>query len=125
MSLYYSCVFYLSGDPRDLHLLSHSFPTRRPSDLAKLFARCFQPAHSLSPCIFVVRRNRELVAFPIERHTPDIVDRLVLEIGKPAIEFESVKPLSDRARGERAEIGSASCRERVWQYVSISVVDVS
>src|SRR3546814_9316214 len=46
---------------------------------------------------------RELVAFPIERHTPDIFDRLVLEIGKPAIEFESVKPLSDRARGERAD----------------------
>src|SRR3546814_198877 len=73
------------------------------TEQAKLFARCFQPAHSLSPCIFVVRRNRELVAFPIERHTPDIFDRLVLEIGKPAIEFESVKPLSDRARGERAD----------------------
>src|SRR3546814_17258162 len=34
---------------------------------------------------------------------PDIFDRLVLEIGKLAIEFESVKPLSDRARGERAD----------------------
>src|SRR3546814_14689874 len=46
---------------------------------------------------------RSLVSFPIERHPPDIFDRLVLEIGKPAIEFESVKPLSDRARGERAD----------------------
>src|SRR3546814_13932400 len=26
--------FYLSGDHRDLHVLTHSFPTRRSSDLA-------------------------------------------------------------------------------------------
>src|SRR3546814_16336237 len=25
--------FSVTGDPRDLHVLTHSFPTRRPSDL--------------------------------------------------------------------------------------------
>src|SRR3546814_17282863 len=39
---------------------------------AKLFDRSFQPAPSLSPCIFVVRWTRELVAFPLERNTPAI-----------------------------------------------------
>src|SRR3546814_4316180 len=73
------------------------------TEQSKLFARCFPPAQSLLPCIFVVRRNRELVAFPIERHTPSILDRLVLAIGKTAIEFESVKLIRDHATGERAE----------------------
>src|SRR3546814_12764298 len=68
------------------------------TEKAKLFARCFQPAHSLSPCIFVVRRNRELVAFTIERHTPDIFDRRVPELGKTAIEFEKGKARSELTR---------------------------
>src|SRR3546814_13978529 len=68
------------------------------TEKAKLFARCFQPAHSLSPCRFVVRRNRELVAFPIERHPPDIFDRLVTAIGTPA------------------KIGRGECGERGGQY---------
>src|SRR3546814_11492246 len=38
-----------------------------------------------------------------QRYTPDSFGRSVREIGKPASEFESVKPLSDRARGERAD----------------------
>src|SRR3546814_9297312 len=30
------CFFYVSGDHRDLHVLTHSFPTRRSSDLKQL-----------------------------------------------------------------------------------------
>src|SRR3546814_19131193 len=31
--------FYLSGDHRDLHVLTHSFPTRRSSDLSRPWGR--------------------------------------------------------------------------------------
>src|SRR3546814_5444966 len=31
LSLFPKCFFYWHGDPRDLHLLTHSFPTRRSS----------------------------------------------------------------------------------------------
>src|SRR3546814_15875090 len=34
--------FYIYGDYRDLHVLTHSFPTRRSSDLQGLHARDFQ-----------------------------------------------------------------------------------
>src|SRR3546814_19907868 len=31
----YACFFYCYGDHRDLHVLTHSFPTRRSSDLSE------------------------------------------------------------------------------------------
>src|SRR3546814_7150284 len=43
--------FYWYGDHRDLHLLTHSFPTRRSSDLASSWPRCscWPPASPLRP----------------------------------------------------------------------------
>src|SRR3546814_20618330 len=67
-----------AGEAVDDSAILHVWPEK-----AKLFARCFQPAHSLSPCIFVVRRKRELVAFPIDRLTPAILDSIDLQTGKP------------------------------------------
>src|SRR3546814_15073384 len=43
--------FYLYGVPRDLHCLTHSFPTRRSSDLAEVVERwqrmCLSVGHLL------------------------------------------------------------------------------
>src|SRR3546814_19998930 len=53
--LYNQCLiivcffFYLYGDPRDLHVLTHSFPTRRSSDLSSLAPPCAGPQRQAMP----------------------------------------------------------------------------
>src|SRR3546814_14385276 len=37
-SILFMFFFYVSGDHRDLHVLTHSFPTRRSSDLSDAIA---------------------------------------------------------------------------------------
>src|SRR3546814_12986763 len=50
----YLCFFYCYGVHRDLHVLTHSFPTRRSSDLSI-------PADALAGEVAIARKNRYLV----------------------------------------------------------------
>src|SRR3546814_12033411 len=50
----------------------------------------------------------------------DLVERRLLQIAERRIARSEIVE-----RQPHAEIGRASCRERVWQYVEISVVAVS
>src|SRR3546814_2606340 len=54
MSLFFSC----SGDHRDLHVLTHSFPTRRSSDLLR--------KAGVQPVVLFVARDPAEVAASIE-----------------------------------------------------------
>src|SRR3546814_12889144 len=66
-----------------------------------------------------------LVAVDILPDQPgDVLGMAVVELG--VVELEHCVELLDRrviAPSGRKQIGRASCRERVWQYVWISVVD--
>src|SRR3546814_2293881 len=45
---YFLFFFEGSGAPRDLHVLTHSFPTRRSSDLSRRARSCFASTLALS-----------------------------------------------------------------------------
>src|SRR3546814_7412023 len=73
--LYVLFVFELSGDHRDLHVLTHSFPTRRSSDLLG------HPddAHAVVDTAWPEAALRDFKAAPfaqdqIVRRNPDIVE---------------------------------------------------
>src|SRR3546814_9393337 len=67
--------FYWSGDPRDLHVLTHSFPTRRSSDPGVPLTRCWKrrsglalpkPTPALISTVSTPRTSRS------EEHTSDL-----------------------------------------------------
>src|SRR3546814_15989055 len=134
----------------DLHVLTHSFPTRRSSDLdvARLTRELFLPPHRRDGA-----RDREEVGRRREQHLAleRIVPKLVVlierggeemlagdehhdEIGRvveliPIVfgtEHVDVRAHRRRVRGEMRDlpIGRAWRRERVGQYVEISGVAV-
>src|SRR3546814_3502217 len=49
MLVIFLCFFVCSGDPRYLHVLTHSFPTRRSSDLRPRAAASAAPADAPPP----------------------------------------------------------------------------
>src|SRR3546814_20873081 len=108
--IYLSLFFERYGDHRDLHVLTHSFPTRRSSDLE-----------------FGQRRGGHRLAAK-EGYGDAGIQFLIHQHGD---EFVALHRGKDRPRGldalrhMAAEIGRASCRERVCQSVYISVVAVS
>src|SRR3546814_15864303 len=133
--------FLVYGHPRDLHVLTHSFPTRRSSDLVigeadcpladiehelaisavvilpaavqvaervvrQLLDRAFERLAAALEIVLVIARNRDLDIDLGQRDLTVGVARLnALDLAGIAITIEA------------DEIGRASCRERVCQYV--------
>src|SRR3546814_12870229 len=100
--------------------MTHAFPTRRSSDLEALDGADAHPAvrsqqaraEAAHTNVVLERRNR----------FPDItvgVGAMQLGNGIESTELmlEVEIPFQQRARRAREQIGSASCRERVCQYV--------
>src|SRR3546814_18515333 len=134
-----SCCFYRYGDPPDLHLLTHSLPTRRSSDLVArpkidlvaiaAVSRSGYPAHYASAVAgrYSQRLTRaagltdfgvniitlEPGAWSSQRHWHETEDEFVIMLEGDAILVDD----SGRTPMKPGEIGRASCRERVWQYV--------
>src|SRR3546814_20825079 len=117
----FTVSFFVYGDHLDLHVLTHSFPTRRSSDLLDPLLAELIVDHQFAAVIGVgllqkerrgkVAADTEIAAAPDPHRTIDMrAERLAAFV---AIEQR------------RKEIGRASCRERVCQYVCISVVALS
>src|SRR3546814_18369936 len=58
-------------------------------------------------------------------HNQLVRDYVSLGNGFHVVDFRVPEPLEGAAIGKLKQIGRASCRERVWRYMSISVVAVS
>src|SRR3546814_20034617 len=122
-------LFYLSGDHRDLHVLTHACPTRRSSDLVKraggpelripvefdkLDAQWFTgydkieitPKELLNSAVF--NWSRVVGMFSLNG------TELLYTRGEEEV-IDLMEFYLDAA--EKAEIGSASCRERGCQKV--------
>src|SRR3546814_13054019 len=118
------CFFKYCGHHRDLHVPTHSFPTRRPSDLGDLSAprrmaeRLRLPMTRLSRIAHLNRNT--MTAHPA---SPTVQAKLG-EIAR--IITRAAELAGDEGRAiiwfrhqpiPGFEIGRASCRERVGQYV--------
>src|SRR3546814_11789568 len=68
-----------------------------------------------------------VISLPPPAAVPAVLVFPVLRIADPRLALDVVEPgvLDPLARGPHLQIGRASCRERVCQYVSISVVAVA
>src|SRR3546814_17676398 len=124
----YLLFFYSYGAHRDLHVLTHSFPTRRSSDLA------FESLVKLVACLAVGL----FVTFGVNDGFGELFDRaaaqesiarlFVIDSGGSYLSWVTLTLLSMAAIiclprqfpvTVVEKIGRASCRERVCQYVSI------
>src|SRR3546814_12812176 len=137
------CFFlYRDGDHRDLHVLTHSFPTRRPSDLVLVADRhpeagverrlAAEPAERLEEAEHlsvgegvVLRQHRQLaVAFLVV----DVLAEAGHPLGAVGVEAEEVvrRLAPGSVLGGRGavpegtlrlgQIGRAACRGRVVSY---------
>src|SRR3546814_17791034 len=104
------------GNHRELHVLTHSFPTRRSSDLsdaaietADVVIQTDQPSR-ISTAIMIGKATKRVVwqniglAFGVKA--------IVLALGAAG-----VAGMWEAVFADVGEIGRASCRERVCQYV--------
>src|SRR3546814_16241747 len=110
-------------DPRDLHVLTHSFPTRRSSDLVDIDD--------------ALLRFFDVAVCGLQKFGDDAFDIFADIAGlgqRGGVDHDEwhVESASDRAGEKRFagyrwadQIGSALCRERVCPYVSISGCGVS
>src|SRR3546814_12671023 len=115
------CFLEVYGDHRDLHVLTHSFPTRRSAELILDAEKGdivtnHHVAADADEIVVVLSNRRELKATLLG--TDPELDIAVLKV-EPK-DLVSV-PLGDSDKlkvGDFVvEIGRASCRERVCQYV--------
>src|SRR3546814_16012845 len=116
-----SVFFYGYADHRDLHLLTHSFPTRRLSDLSDLKLNNIN--FSAGDFSYAILRGTD---FSGSRFVlADLRGAMMLNANFATCNLQGAK--FDRAIMNNADfqIGRASCRERVCQYVLITVVAVA
>src|SRR3546814_17610342 len=116
----FSFFFKVSGSPRNLHGLTHSFPTRRSSDLLQgpggmaeydrrvLGDEAFAKLHSKAAV--VDGRYVFVGSFNADARSAKLNTEIALLIDSPELAAQVTRFITD-------EIGSASCRERVCQYV--------
>src|SRR3546814_13737720 len=120
-------VFYCYGAHRDLHVLTHSFPTRRSSDLQEDALRSarthFEQQFNAPGALWGDRRSGDdagLSLHSVLRNTTLAATRSV-DVRCPTcpgLSPDEARLLDAVAWLQRdiAEIGRASCRERVGQY---------
>src|SRR3546814_11910818 len=130
--------FSLYCDPRDLHVLTHSFPTRRSSGLFGVPFHDFAGSvvvHAMGgwlafgAVVLLGRRNGRyrdgrLVAFAPSNIPFLALGSWILIVGWFGFNVMSAQTIAGIS-GLVAEIGRASCRERECQSVWISVVAVT
>src|SRR3546814_20549911 len=116
------CVFFFEwcGEHRDLHVLTHSFPTRRSSDLDRYFGFATQQANAKALIAAQRPAAEKLVADGVFGATPcadkrsavlaaaDVFDALGDKDAKPA---SLMRATADAAKA----LARASRRERVGQ----------
>src|SRR3546814_19741962 len=104
----FCCSFY--GDPRDLPVLTHSFPTRRSSDLCAA-ARALGADHA------IIYKTQDFVA-EVKAITGGAGVAAVLDMIGGDYVPRNLQCLADDGRHVSiAELGRASCRESVCQSV--------
>src|SRR3546814_16821686 len=106
----YCFFFYCCGDHLVLHRLTPSYPPRRSSELVDGGAALPEIGHHLGRNLG--RKGRDAA----RRHAVVAGENQDMQVFK--LRF---RPLLPGRQMKDAEIGRASCRERVCQYVSISV----
>src|SRR3546814_15278567 len=101
-------VFEGFGDHRDLPVLTHSFPTRRSSDLAEALGR-------FAYAIIVVEFAAQIATLGLKR---GLAEQLSTD-GRPDthVVWDALLVGWIVSAIAAVEIGRASCRERVCQYV--------
>src|SRR3546814_17278733 len=120
---YFLFFFEGSGAPRDLHVLTHSFPTRRSSDLSRRARSCCASTLALS-----LRTSEAMsVTRPGRRSLPPLLTALTRNSEPHAAKTSGVptrqrprllpptglSPFAPRGRWSRGEVGMAPTPTRV------------
>src|SRR3546814_20920767 len=109
------CVFEVDSDHLDLHVRPHSFPTRRAPDLASGAGATEAPADAE----VLLTGASVLPPSPVHVRAESLpgVDLRVRWIRRSRAGWRWLDGVDVPLAEEREEIGRASCRERVCQYV--------
>src|SRR3546814_13015839 len=105
-------------DHRDLHVLTHSFPTRRSSELEALLDRSIGQVVSAANAGALDQRIDTAALDGVAAKIGQQINTLLDTMGEAINSIQTT--VAGLAAGDlrlRMEIGRASCRERVCQYV--------
>src|SRR3546814_15526915 len=113
--------FYLYGDHRDLHVLTHSFPTRRSSDLIGRMRDQLRRLDTETQGRILSRQQVEAERLGYEEFDPLEMDRHSQLQQLSRALFESASDLLDlkETRSEERRVGKecvSTCRSRWSQY---------